>query len=155
MNASADSSGAEYRNQLAEMIRRSERIVVTEHSYAFDAYDSKAGKSLIPDEVVYGTHELSGGQADFFLDTVNGLDPRTQDAVTACIFEPHHTIRFYAADESVSTMKICFKCAQVEWDGSELDPPWALCTGLAAVVKAAGFSPERDWQALAQQHLVK
>ena len=155
MNANADTSGAQYRSQLAEMIRRSERIVVTEHSYPFDAYDTKAGKSLIPDEVVYGTRELSGREVDFFLDTVNGLDPSTQDAFAACIFEPHHTIRFYTAAESVSTMKICFKCWQVEWDGTELAPPWALYTGLAAVVKEAGFSPERDWASLAQPHLVK
>ncbi|SFK34729.1 hypothetical protein [Lysobacter sp. cf310] len=153
MSTRTDSSGLEYRNQLAEAIRQSDRIVLTEHSYPYDAYDSQAGKSLIPDEVVYATRELSGDQSDAFLSTVQGLDPQTQDAFAACIFEPHHTLRFYAGGELVSTMEICFKCAQVKWDATDLAPPWSLLSGLATVVQGAGFSPERDWAGLAEQHL--
>lgn len=153
MSANTDPSGAEYLNKLAEAIRHSDRIVLTEHSYPYDAYDSKAGKSLVPNEVVYGTREFDRGQTESFLATVEGLDPRTQNAVTACIFEPHHTLRFYAKGELVSTMGICFKCAQVKWDATDLTPPWSLLSGLSAVVKVAGFSPERDWADLAEQHL--
>lgn len=153
MSANTDPSGSEYLIKLAGAIRRSDRIVLTEHSYLYDAYDSRAGKSLIPNEVVYGSRELGGDQADLFLSTVESLDPQTQNAVTACIFEPHHTLRFYAEGELVSTMDICFKCSQVKWDATDLTPPWSLLSGLAATVKDAGFSPERDWAALAEQHL--
>lgn len=153
MAGNTDSSGLEYRNALAELIERSDRIVVSEHSFEFDAYDAQAGKSRIPETVVYGRRELSGDQRAFFLSTVEGLDPATQDAFTACIFEPHHTIEFYAQDERIGTMAICFKCSQVEWDGAAMAPPWALYSGLAKLVEAAGFSPERDWGALAEQHL--
>lgn len=147
--------GLEYRARLAETIRRSDRIVLTEHSCPLDAYDSGRGRSRIPDEVVYGRCEFSAALRDRFLSSIDGLDPQTQNAVTACIFEPHHTLRFYAGDALLSTMAICFKCSQVKWDGADVDPPWTLYPALAEVVKSAGFSPERDWTALAEQHLAR
>lgn len=147
------SSGLAYRDALAELIRRADRIVVKEHSYLYDAYDADAGKSLIPNEVVYGSHQLSPPQKDFFQSTVGALDPTTQDAFAACIYEPHHRIEFYASGELLSTMAICFKCSQVKWDATSAIPPWSLYPGLAALVEEAGFSPKRDWVALAKQHL--
>ena len=147
------SSCLTYRDALAGMIRRADRIVVTEHSYLYDAYDADAGKSLIPNEVVYGSHQLSPAQKDFFQSTVDGLDPTTQDAFAACVYEPHHRIEFYASGERISTMAICFKCSQVKWDATSATPPWSLYPGLAALVEEAGFSPKRDWVALAKQHL--
>ena len=151
--ASVALSGLAYRDALAGMIRRADRIVVTEHSYLYDAYDADAGKSLIPSEVVYGSHQLSPAQKDFFQSTIDGLDPTTQDAFAACVFEPHHRIEFYAGGERISTMANCFKCSQVKWDATSATPPWSLYPGLAALVEEAGFSPKRDWAALARQHL--
>lgn len=153
MTTRIDSDGLEYRKALAGLIRRADRIVVTEHSYLYDAYDADAGKSLIPNEVVYGRHPLSPSQRDFFQSLVDGLDPTTQDAFAACIFEPHHRIEFYAAGERISTMAICFKCSQVKWDATSAIPPWSLYSGLAALMEEVGFSSERDWVALAKQHL--
>lgn len=149
----ADREGRQYRQELTELIRKSDRIVVTEHSYEYDAYDMDAGKSLIDDEIVYGTRELDAAQKAFFLSTIEALDPKTQDAIAACIFEPHHTIEFYAAGKLASTMDICFQCGQVEWDKTRASPPWALYSGLAAVVEHIGFSPDRDWATLAKRHL--
>lgn len=148
-------TGLAYRDELAGLIRRSDRIVVTEHSYLYDAYDAQAGKSLIPEEVVYGSLPLSQSQKDFFLATVDGLDPELQDAFAACIYEPHHRIEFYALDKRISTMAICFKCSQVRWDATSATPPWSLYSGLGALMREVGFSPERDWAALAEQHLGK
>ena len=148
-----DQDGQAYLGALAEIIQRSDRISVTEHSYEYDAYDTEAGRSLIPDEVVYGTRELDASQEGLFLSTIQALDPKTQDAFAACIFEPHHTVRFYTAGKLTSTMKICFECGQVEWDATKTTPPWSLPSGLATFINGIGFSPDRDWAALAKQHM--
>ena len=145
--------GREYRDDLSGMIRRSDRIVVTEHSYQYDAYDMDAGKSLIPDEIVYGARELNQQQKEFFLSTVDRLDPKTQDAFPACIFEPHHTVQFYLDGKLSSTMEICFQCGQVEWDATKASPPWSLYSGLATFIDGIGFKAERDWHTLAKSHL--
>lgn len=150
---SEDQEGRAYQEALAETIHRSDRIVVTEHSFQYDAYDTDTGKSLIRNEIVYGTRELDASQADLLLSTVKGLDPKTQDAFPACIFAPHHTVRFYAASKLISTMEICFECGQVKWDATRATPPWSLYAGLATFIKGIGFSPERDWSALAKRHL--
>jgi hypothetical protein len=147
-----DRNGRVYLGALAETIQRSDRISVTEHSYQYDAYHTEAGKSLIPNEIVYGTRELDASRKAIFLSTVNALDPKTQDAFAACIFEPHHTVRFYTAGKLTSTMEICFECGQVEWDGTKATPPWSLPSGLATFIKDIGFSPDRDWAILAKQH---
>lgn len=96
--------------------------------------------------ILYGSSEMDSRQKVFFRSTIQSLDPRTQDAFAACIFEPHHTIRFYASGELLSTMEICFQCSQVQWDmEAQTVPPWALYPGLAKVVGNAGFKAERDW----------
>ncbi len=151
--APAKPQGGEYQQTLAKMIEQSDRIVVTEHSDQFDAFDANAGKSLIQSEIVYGTHELDASQKRLFLSTVRDLDPKLQNAFPLCIIEPHHSIRFYAGGKLTSTMDICFKCGQVEWDATKATPPWSLYSGLETLITAIGFSPKRDWSALAKQHL--
>lgn len=147
-----DREGREYKAALSAMIKRADKIVVTEHSFQDDLYDEDTGKSLIPNEVVYGTRELNQQQKNLFLSTIDGLNPTTQDAFPACIFEPHHTVTFFADGKLISSMEICFQCGQVEWDATKATPPWSLYSGLATFIKAIGFEPERDWTALAKQH---
>ena len=147
-----DREGREYIAELSDMIQRADRIVVTEHSFKYDAYDTNSGKSLIPKDVIYGTHQLSSQQKDLFVYTIKNLDPKTQDTFPGCIFVPHHTVMFYAGGKLESTMDICFECGQVKWDATDTTPPWSLYSGLATFIKGVGFQPERDWAALAQQH---
>lgn len=146
-----DRDGREYITELSDAIQRADRIVVTEHSSQFDAYDVTSGKSLVPEEIVYGTRQLSSQQKALFLSTVEQLDPKTQDAFPACIFESHHTVMFYAGGKLESTMDICFQCGQVKWSATRTTPPWSLYSGLAAFIEGIGFQPERDWAALAAQ----
>ena len=150
---SPESEGREYRDTLAETIRRANKIIVTEHSDLFAAYRRANRKFPTPAEVVYGTRKLSDEQKQFFLTTVEALDARTQVGIPKCIFEPHHTIRFYVDEKLVSRMFICFKCNQVEWTRTSLRPPESLYSGLATFIKGIGLSPKRDWEALARQHL--
>jgi hypothetical protein len=148
-------SGIQYKEALASLIRRSDRIVVSEHSDEFDLFDQETEKSALPEQVVYATHVMSESERQFFLATVVALDPKTQDAFPACIPEVHHTIRFFSGQELEDTMDICFQCGQVIWPSTKATPPWSLYVGLSKVIKASGLSPERDWQAAASAELAK
>ncbi|MBV8033549.1 hypothetical protein [Roseateles sp.] len=150
-----DEQGASYLAALIAAIHDSGRIVVTEHSFELDAYDMNQGKSLLPGTVVYRTVELSPAQKATLLQSIERLDSKTQDAVPACIFEPHHTIHFHTKGRLRSTMRICFACSQMQWDETSATPPWALYRVLHDAIKALGLEPERDWRALAREHLRK
>jgi hypothetical protein len=145
--------GPEYKQALLALLRRSNRIVVSEHSSEFDLFDSETGESKIPKTIIYGTHELTGAEAEYFNATIQALDTKTQDAFSACVPAVHHTIRFYSGQQLIDTMEICFECSQVLWSGTRATPPWSLYSGLAEVIERVGFTPDRDWPKVARQHL--
>lgn len=149
---SEGTGSSEYKADLLALIERSDRIVVTEHSGPYDNYQTNAGKPRAPEQIVYRARELDAKQKARFLDIVRDMDETEQDAFPACVFEPHHTIRFHAQDELISTMRICFMCGQVEWNGSSATPPWSLYSALAALIDDIGLQAERDWQGLAVRH---
>ena len=142
--------GETYKNELAQLIERSDKIVVTEHSYPFDLFDTAANKSLIPTEVVYGTRVLSVEQRARFATEIRALDGKSQDAFSACLFEPHHRIAFYSKGEALGSMEVCFQCSQIEWESKSKIPPWAIYEGLASFIKSVGLHPEQDWTARAK-----
>jgi hypothetical protein len=144
--------GRQYIDDLSAMIRRSDRIVVTEHSSSLDAYDFESETSPLPEQVVYATRELSQAQRQKFLHTIENLAPAIQDAFPACVPEIHHTVHFYSHGELISKMEICFECGQVIWNATKATPPWALYSGLASFIEDIGLEPERDWDALAKKH---
>lgn len=143
-------NGDTYKAELAHLIERSDKIVLTEHSYPFDLFDMTANKSLIANEVVYGTRVLTAEQRARFASEVRDLDGKSQDAFSACLFEPHHRIAFYSKGRTLSTMEICFKCSQIEWESKSKIPPWAIYEGLASFIKSVGLQPEQDWEARAR-----
>ena len=149
-----ENDGAIYKTAMADLIRQSDRIVASEHSDEFDLYDVEAEKSELDKQLVYGEQELSDQQKAFFLATIESLDPKTQDAFPACVPAVHHSFRFYSRGALVDTVDICFECGQVLWEGTSAYPPWSLSSGLAKIVTRVGFSPERDWPAVARQHLM-
>jgi hypothetical protein len=151
-NASTGSSdGQRYMTALEESVRAADRIVVTEHSNVWDAFDGKNPQSEVSYRpIVYATHPLSADERAAFLASVRAMDPKTQDAATACDFEPHHTIVFSRDGKTMSTLRVCFKCWQTEWDGSRATPPWALIPTLKKLVARVGMHEERDWAALAK-----
>jgi len=145
--------GTEYKEALLGLLSRTDRIVATEHSSEFDLYDPETGESGVPKTIIYGTHELTAAEIEYFTATIKSLDPTTQDAFAACVPEVHHTFRFYSGQRLIDTMDICFECGEVLWSGTGATPPWSLYSGLAKVVKHIGFTPDRDWPAVARQHL--
>ena len=150
--AACASEGRQYKAELVKTIQRSDSVVVTEHSFQYDLYDQEAHASLIPDQVVYSKRALTPEQRSELLSVTRELNPTTQNEFSMCIFEPHHALLFYANDKLLSTMEICFKCKQVEWDGSKLTPPGALYAGLGAFLQSIGFEPTKDWTALAEEY---
>ena len=146
--------GQLYINDLAAAIRAADRIVVSEHSNAFDVLDQETQPQLPKNykPVIYASHELTPLERAEFLKTVTQLPPRTQDLEPACIFQPHHTITFYRAGKQASAMVICFHCGQVEWNGTGKTKPWSLVKGLGKLVTSVGMHEERDWYALVRTH---
>ena len=130
------------------MIERADKIVVSEHSDHWDLATKSGDKPIYPD-LFYRGVALSEQQKGHFAGIVAKLDPKTQDMFAACIFEAHHTIRFFEQETLLSTMDVCFQCGEVEWNGSAATPPWSLYGGLARFIKDIGLEPERDWRALA------
>lgn len=142
--------GRQYISDLAAAIRTADRIIVTEHSNVNDVLDEEKQPHLPEnyEPVVYASHELTQDQRSAFLLAVVRLAQRTQDAFTACIFEPHHTIAFYRAGKQTSAMVICFQCGEVQWDGTAKVMPWSLVPGLRKLVSGIGMHEKRDWYAL-------
>ena len=149
----ADAEGQRYIQALVSAIDSADRIVVTEHSFDYDAYDMENQRSLLDQPVVYATKELSQEQVTAFRSSISALNSATQDAFAACIFEPHHTVTFYRSGQPQSAMRICFECAQVEWGATSITPPWSLYGGLREFVSSIGLQPDRDWRALAMEHV--
>ena len=145
--------GAKYKDALVTLIRKSDRIVVTEHSDPFDLFDAVAGESEIAEPIVYGEHELTVAQQEFFSTTIESLDPKTQDAFSSCIPSVHHTFYFYNNDQLTDKIDVCFQCSQVIWPSTKVVPPWSLYPGLKRVLVAFGLKPKRDWPKLARESL--
>jgi len=154
-NFNAGIFGSRGKSELLDTIRRSDRIVVTEHSYRGDLYDPQTGKSPMPDDdLLYGTRDLDERQRQNFATIVGGLNEGAEHLASLCIFQSHHSIRFYLHDENLAVMNICFTCGQVDWNGNFFTPPW-LIGGLSEFIEQIGFQPKRDWRALAEEHKPK
>jgi hypothetical protein len=148
-----EADGAKYKEALVTLIRKSDRVVVTEHSDPFDFFDAVTGESEIAKTIVYGEHELTVAQKEFFSTTIENLDPKTQDAFSSCIPSVHHTFYFYNNDHLTDKIDVCFQCSQVIWLSTKVVPPWSLYPGLKRVLVAFGFTPKRDWPRLARESL--
>ena len=142
--------GAIYAASLEAMIRRADRILITEHSWPGD-YDHRGRPDeWTPPEVEYDRAELDASQRTRFADRVASMDKTTQYSVAGCLMAPHHTMTFYRDGKLLSTIAICFECGMFEWDASpRQDPPQAIFDVLAPTVADAGLQPERDWHELA------
>jgi hypothetical protein len=153
--SASDAEGRRYLAALVAAIDSAERIVVSEHSFKYDAPDDKGEEVLRANPIVYGTQELSQEQRAAFKATISKLDPATPEAFAACIFEPHHTVTFFRSNEEPSAMLICFECGDVRWKSTSSTAPESLIGGLGELVESVGLEPFRDWRALAREHLKK
>ncbi|MFZ6874060.1 hypothetical protein ACO0LF_18540 [Undibacterium sp. Di27W] len=147
--------GAAYKRELIKAIETADKIVVTEHSDKYDFFDRKNYVFLPQEQLTYQTVILTQQETVKFKRFVNAVPARTRYLIAACIFEPHHTIRFYAQDELLSTLQICFKCGAQEWDGSKYEPPQEIISAYFSLIKAIGLHPETNWRQVATEKLKK
>lgn len=135
---------------LMRAVDTADQITVTQHSYRYDAYDSKEAESYR--QVTYAVKELSPRQRKHLSGIVGALPAGIPDAAPACIFNPHHTFRFFEQGKLTSKLQVCFECPQVRWDGSDKELVTALHGELRAYVAWIGMHPDANWHALAKQY---
>lgn len=140
--------GRIYRDSLVAALESADRVVITEHSDPWDLGSAK-NRDLADPNVEYRRVVLDADQRAFFRKTMMTMNPATQDWASACMPVVHHTVRFEQAGRVSGTLRICFQCSQVFWDGAEVSPPNAIYRALEAVVKNVGLEPEREWRRLA------
>lgn len=141
--------GALYREQLSEAIRTADAIHITEHSNPFDFRDKN---DMAPADVptrIYQEMTLPPEAVEIFHQEIRGMEPEPPEYPSGCLFVDHHTIRFLKNGATTSTMKICFKCSRIQWDGTVHVPPENLIRHIKRVLAWNGFKPEQDWERLA------
>jgi hypothetical protein len=143
------SEGIEFQRSLLAAIEHADRIIIREHSDPMDFY---VGGETLPTapEKTYARKELSGSQKLRFASLVRAMSPVTQEAFPACIPEYHHTIGFVDKTRRTRTMKICFRCGQLEFEGTRTSPPGNIYKVLGIFVHEIGMMPKRDWEKLAR-----
>lgn len=139
------SSGARYLRDLSRAIQNADEITITEHSSLWDYYRPGTRREDYK-EKIYGFVKLTPEQKTKLFKDVSGMSSETQNAFASCIFEPHHRIAFYRGGHLKSAMEICFKCGQVEWNGSTQTQPWSLYEGMSRFISDIGLRPSADWR---------
>ena len=157
-----------FTRDLVSTINRSEKIIFTEHSFRGDLIGGAANVYVVPDKIIYETRELTSIQKAAFISAIEEMDATLQEAMSKeinifgpaeamapCMFAPHHTITFVAQDRTLSTMEVSFVCGRVEWDAYKSGTPNAFAAMLYKFVGFIGLHPDRDWEQLAKDTLVK
>lgn len=145
--------GAAYKADLINAIRQSSKIVVTEHSSEMDFI--QAGQSAAQKEQVYRSVTLTTRDRENFIAAIEQVSDETQQAFAACVFNPHHTVYFYAQGKLSSKLDVCFECSQQEWKATKHRPPAGIYEGFAQFIKSVKLSPEREWVDLVRQKFLK
>ena len=143
--------GKPFLADLAEATRKSDRVVVVEHSYLYDTMTGNDSDQELP-ERKYKTVNLSPDQKVALVQMLRSVNPSVSMYASACIFEPHHRLEFYQGSKRLSTMEVCLKCNQQEWDGTKYGEPVAFYEGFASFVRSLGMRPDADWSELARSH---
>jgi hypothetical protein len=140
--------GRIYRDSLVAALDAADKVVISEHSDPLDL-GPPVENVPAPSIVEYRRVELTPAQRAFFRKTLVKMKPETQSWYSACIPAVHHTIRFEKANGVRGTLRICFECSQVFWDGTEVSPPAAIHSALREILENAGLEPKRNWHKLA------
>lgn len=142
-------TAAAYKQELLDTIKQCDRIEVVEHSHFTDDNSGKYGRSVGEMEArvpyyEYGRADLNAQAKAAFLKSASDLGTVQTEGGWRCIYQPHHTIRFYQRGELYSTMEICFTCSQVAWYGDYYAYPVGMMDVLRAAVSSCRFKPEKD-----------
>lgn len=138
--------GAAYKADLLTAIRQSSKIVVTEHSSEMDFIE--AGQAATQKERVYRSVTLTSRDRENFINAIEQVSDATSQLVSACIFDPHHTVYFLVQGKLSSKLDVCFECSQQQWNATKHTPPADIYGGLAQFIKSVKLNPEREWVSL-------
>jgi hypothetical protein len=128
-------------------------IQLVEHSYPSDFQDRRASDLEEPPHFEYLRLALSPDQKKGFIEAFQRMSSTPKNQFSLCAFEPHHSIEFHRRDGTSTTVLVCFKCNDTEWEGSEAIPPKDFQNEFARFITPLGFQPTRDWIALAKQRV--
>lgn len=143
--------GRAFLSDFLDAIKTADRIEVLEHSSYMDAYYLEHYDSIKIKPTIYTKKELNQEQKNQLIQVLEQADTTTHDAVKACIFDPHHTIRFFKSNQESSSMEICFQCWELKWNGTENQPPTGMATALESFILAMGLQVKKDWVTKARQ----
>lgn len=146
----ADTEAKKYNLVLLDAIQDSDRIVIREHSDRVDFFGMNPVPQTLP-EYTYVLKELSIGEKILFQDDIMALRGVAKQRVTNSIFTPHHTIEFYEQGSLRSTMKICFGCPAIRWDGTDRKESEDVYRALTTVILRAGMQPNGAWDVMAKK----
>ena len=144
------SDGKAYKDALISAIESADKITVTEHSSKLDLLDDPNSIQSVAEDIEYQVVSLDGASKKKFSALMHDMNEKTQNSFPGCIFQAHHTVRFFSGERVTSTMRICFECGQVQWDGASRVPPRALYSALSDFILSVGFKPKQDWRARAR-----
>lgn len=141
-----------YRDPLADAIHRSDSVRIIERSHPSDTVAKDGKATLKKPHRIYRQVDLSPEAARFLEHAVRSLPATVEEKgiPTRCAFVDHHAIEFRSRGKTTSTLRICFQCGDILWDGSNRLPPEDLLGALRRFLISQGFQPERDWKALAR-----
>ena len=139
-----------FNSALAEAIEKSDKIVIKEHSHKVDFFGTPAEEAN-PPTYTYARKELTPGEKILFLENVRNLKGEEVTEHTLCMFVPHHTIDFYEGGQLKNSMKVCYKCNEVKWNGTAHDASKDVFKALSPAISRAGMHTHRAWDALAKQ----
>ncbi len=139
-----------YNQALVEAIQNADKIVIKEHSNQVDFFGTIPDYSAAP-QYTYARKVLSPGEKILFLEGAKKLKGDKSRGLTNCLFAPHHRIDFYELGQLKSSMKVCYKCNEIKWNGTSYQPSEDVFDAVTPAINRAGMKANRDWDALANQ----
>lgn len=140
-----------FKSDLMAAVSKAHRIEVVEHSWLCDFHDARGELIKDPPHIVYKRTELTPEQQERFHMAFERMAASPKTMFSACIFEPHHSIELISVNGSKSVIRICFRCDDTEWDGSDGTAPEEFQKVVQQFIAPLGFQVSRDWHELAKQ----
>lgn len=141
--------GAKFNRDLVNAIDAADKIEIVQHSFWTDFHGAVAARKI--PENVYQKRDLPFYRVNSFKKMVKRMSGVTKKEFSTCVFEPHHTMHFYLEGKKTSSLKICFKCEDIQWSGSEHTQSRDLFKVLDTVMWTNGFDRHLDWKKQAKK----
>ncbi len=140
-----------FKSDLISSVSKAHQIAVVEHSWLYDFHDSRGELIQDPPHIEYKRTELTPEQMAGFHRVLEKMAESPKKSFSMCMFQPHHSIELISDNGSKSVIRICFKCDDTEWDGSDGTSPEEFQKVVQQFIVPLGFQVSRDWDELAKK----